>query len=159
MWLNKLKVYRKKSKWIFKLIHKNYSIFFYDHSRLKKHSILATKVNILHLIKIITNTYSKYYTQWWNSKSGTLKDSKGQDSLCHCVVSNSWDPTNCSPPGFSVHGILQERILEWIAIPFFRGSSQRRDQTLVPSIWTWVWSLGWEDLLEKGKATHSSILA
>ena len=28
-----------------------------------------------------------------------------------------WDPTNCSPPGFSVLGILQERILEWIAIP------------------------------------------
>ena len=30
------------------------------------------------------------------------------------------DPTNCSPPGSSVHGILQARILEWIAIPFSR---------------------------------------
>ena len=28
------------------------------------------------------------------------------------------DPTDCSPPGFSVHGILQARILEWISIPF-----------------------------------------
>ena len=28
------------------------------------------------------------------------------------------DPTNCSPPGFSVHGILQARILKWVAIPF-----------------------------------------
>ena len=28
------------------------------------------------------------------------------------------NPMNCSPPGFSVHGILQARILEWIAIPF-----------------------------------------
>ena len=33
------------------------------------------------------------------------------------------DPMNCSPPGFSVHGILQAKILEWVAIPFSRGSS------------------------------------
>ena len=33
------------------------------------------------------------------------------------------DPVNCSPPGFSVHGILQAKILEWVAIPFSRGSS------------------------------------
>ena len=31
---------------------------------------------------------------------------------------------NCSPPGSSVHGILQARILEWVAMPSFRGSSQ-----------------------------------
>ena len=40
------------------------------------------------------------------------------------------EPMDCSPPGFSVHGILQARILEWIAIPFSRGTSQPRDQTL-----------------------------
>ena len=33
------------------------------------------------------------------------------------------DPMGCSPPGSSVHGILQARILEWVAISFFRGSS------------------------------------
>ena len=32
------------------------------------------------------------------------------------------DPMNCSPPAFSVHEILQARILEWVAIPFSRGS-------------------------------------
>ena len=37
----------------------------------------------------------------------------------------------CSPPGSSVHGILQARILEWVAISFSRGSSQPRDQTQV----------------------------
>ena len=37
------------------------------------------------------------------------------------------DPMDCSLPGFSVHGILQARILEWIAIPSSRGSSQPRD--------------------------------
>ena len=36
---------------------------------------------------------------------------------------------DCSPPGSSIHGILQARILEWVAISFSRGSSQPRDQT------------------------------
>ena len=39
------------------------------------------------------------------------------------------DPMDCSPPG-SVHGILQTRILEWVAFPFSRGSSQPRSPTL-----------------------------
>ena len=38
---------------------------------------------------------------------------------------------DCSPASSSVHGILQARILEWVAIPFSRGSSQPRDQTRV----------------------------
>ena len=41
------------------------------------------------------------------------------------------DPMDCSPPGSSVHGISQARILEWIAMPSSRGSSQPRDRTLV----------------------------
>ena len=39
------------------------------------------------------------------------------------------DPMNRSLPGFSVHGILQARILEWVATPTSKGSSQPRDQT------------------------------
>ena len=38
---------------------------------------------------------------------------------------------DCSPPGSSVHGIFQARILEWVAISFSRGSSRARDQTQV----------------------------
>ena len=41
---------------------------------------------------------------------------------------------SCSPPGSSVYGILQTRILEWVAISFSRGSSQPRDQTWVSCI-------------------------
>ena len=41
------------------------------------------------------------------------------------------NPMDYNPPGSSVHGILQARILEWIAIPFSRGSSQARNQTRV----------------------------
>ena len=44
------------------------------------------------------------------------------------------DPMDCSPPGSSVHGILQARILEWVAISFSRGSSWPRDQTQVSRI-------------------------
>ena len=42
-------------------------------------------------------------------------------TLCH--------PVDCSPPGSSVHGILQARLVEWVAIHFSRGSSRPRDQT------------------------------
>ena len=94
------------------------------------------------------------------------------------------NPTDYSPPGFSVHGILQARILKGIAIPFSRGTSQPRDRTLVSyiagrffTIWdiyiyihiyiyiyiyrqeTWIWSLGQEYPLEEGTAVHTSILA
>ena len=41
------------------------------------------------------------------------------------------DPMDCSPPGCSVHGILQARILEWVAMPSLRGPSWPRN-------WTWV---------------------
>ena len=46
-------------------------------------------------------------------------------SLCPTLC----DPMDYSPPSSSVHGILQARILEWVAIPFSRGSSRPRDQT------------------------------
>ena len=41
------------------------------------------------------------------------------------------DPMDCSLPGSSVHGILQARILKWVAISYSKGSSQPRDQTRV----------------------------
>ena len=43
-------------------------------------------------------------------------------------------PTLCDPIDYTVHGILQARILEWVAVPFSRGSSQPRDWTQVSSI-------------------------
>ena len=44
------------------------------------------------------------------------------------------DPMDCSLPGFSVHGILQARILEWITISFSRGSPRPRDRTQISHI-------------------------
>ena len=45
-----------------------------------------------------------------------------------------FDSRDYSPPGSSVHGILQARILEWVAIHFSRGSSQPRAQTGSPAL-------------------------
>ena len=44
------------------------------------------------------------------------------------------DPVDCSLPDSSVHGILQARILEWVAISSSKGSSQPRDRTHVSCI-------------------------
>ena len=55
-----------------------------------------------------------------------------------CLVTQSCptlcNPMVCSPPGSSVHWILQARILEWVAIPFSKRSSQPRDRTQVSCI-------------------------
>ena len=56
-------------------------------------------------------------------------------TLCNPTDCGQWllllQITDCSPPGSSVNGILQARILEWVAISFSRGSSQPRD-------WSWI---------------------
>ena len=62
----------------------------------------------------------------WASFHG-FNEKKKSLQLCLTLC----DPTDCSPPGSSVHGVLQARTLEWAAIPFSRGSSRPRD-------WTWV---------------------
>ena len=48
-------------------------------------------------------------------------------SLQSCLT--LWDTMDSSPPGSSLHGSLQARILEWIAVASSRGSSRPRDQT------------------------------
>ena len=59
------------------------------------------------------------------------------------------DPMDCSLPDSSVHGILQARILEWLAIPFFRRSSLSRDWSQADSL---PWAIrkshvGWKEIL------------
>ena len=65
------------------------------------------------------------------------------------VVSDSCDPRDCSLPGSPVHGILQARILEQIAISFSGGSSRPRNQTWVFCICKWIlYQLSYEGSLE-----------
>ena len=75
------------------------------------------------------------------SSSAEILSDGGQGAfaiLVCCLVTQSCptlcDPMDCNLPGFSVHGILQARILEQVAIPFFRGSSQPRDQTHISCV-------------------------
>ena len=51
------------------------------------------------------------------------------------------DPMDCNPPGSSVHGISQARILEWVAIFFSRGSSWPRDWIQVSRITGWFFTV------------------
>ena len=82
---------------------------------------------------------------WWPGGAGGREVQEEGDicrhSVCVCVkllvtqfCPTLCDPMNYSPPGSSVHGILQARILEWVAFPFSRRSSQPRDWTQVTCI-------------------------
>ena len=63
------------------------------------------------------------------------ENSEKQIVVHRSVVSNSLRYQRlCSPPGSSVHGILQARILEWVAMPFSKGPSWPRDPTPVSCI-------------------------
>ena len=66
---------------------------------------------------------------------------KDDPQICECVHAKSlqlcltlWNPMDCSSPGSSLPGILQARILEWVAMPFSRGSSWPRDQNQVSCV-------------------------
>ena len=87
----------------------------------------------------ITDQGVSILTYITNHQPQTLVSAKVLQSItCYVLAAQLCltfcDPMDCSPPGSSVHGISLARILEWIAIPFSRGSSQPRDQTQVSSI-------------------------
>ena len=65
-------------------------------------------------------------TEWMHHY---LVSSLFRKGVCMCLT--PCDPMGCNPPGSSVHGILQARILDWVPIPFSRGTSQPRAQTCV----------------------------
>ena len=60
--------------------------------------------------------------------------------MCQCVEFDQRNkvaqlcPTLCDPMDYTVHGILQARILEWVAFPFSRGSSQPKNRTVINAI-------------------------
>ena len=80
-------------------------------------------------------------------------------------MSNSFDPMDCSPPGSSVHEILQARILERIAISSSRGSSQPRNWTSVSCtdrqiLYHWAtWEAPWRNGVYEFNRWASSINA
>ena len=71
--------------------------------------------------------YPCFITSWTEVKWSEVK-------WRHSIMSDSLWPMDCSLPGYSIHGIFQARVLEWIAISFSRGSSQPRDRTRVSCV-------------------------
>ena len=69
----------------------------------------------------------------WPTKPLSLKKKSTVYRCCLITVLclTLCDPMDCSPPGSSVHGMSQARILEWVAISSSRGSSQPMDQTRI----------------------------
>jgi len=102
----------------------------------------------------------EYYSVMKRRKSGRLWQ-RGWTLKALVLLAQSWlalcDPMDCSPPGSCLHGILQARILEWVAIPFSRGSSWPRDRTQVSCIaggFFTVWATGesWRHYTEWNKS-------
>ena len=105
----------------------------------------CSKVIILMYILEVTHKITLYIGYGY----GEVEVLVAQSCLTLC---NTMD---CSPPGSSLHGILQARRLEWVTIPFSRRSSQPRDQTQVShiaggffTVWAsrevyWIWRDRW----------------
>ena len=72
------------------------------------------------------------YLNWSSETKMAYRCTCHAKSLQFC--STLCDPLDCSPPGFSVGGILQIRILEWVTMPSSRGSTQSRNQIHIPHI-------------------------
>ena len=81
----------------------------------------------------ITNITIVSFLAWWLMSEEMENSFLKVLGLNVCLVSQSCptlcDPVDCSPPGSSVRGIFQARILEWVAISSSRVSSQPREQT------------------------------
>ena len=77
-----------------------------------------------------TKSWKAYLCLHGTSSIKSVKVKVLVDQSCPTIC----DPMDYSPPGFSVHGILQARILEWVAISFSKRPSRPRDQTRVSCI-------------------------
>ena len=92
--------------------------------------------------------WEKHYQSHLGGMKGFTSPKLAWSNMCVCVCvcvcvcaqlcPTFCEPMDCSLPGFSVHGISQARIPDWVAISFSRESSWPRDQTCV----SWVLSLG-----------------
>ena len=141
------------------------------------------KNNQQNISKLNSTIYKNYHTPW--SSGIYSRDAiSGNQSTGHTILTKGWikvmiiskwkvrvsvtqscptlcDPMNCSPSGFSVHRILQARILKWVAIPFSQGSSWPRDWTWVSytagrffTLWLWAMIISKDAKKAFGKIQH-----
>ena len=103
---------------------------------LKKETIISAK-NVLLRKKRNSGTSLAMFPFFWPCRAACICIVRVRaQSLQSCPT--LCNPMDYSPPGSSVHGILQARILGWATMPFSRGSSQPRDRTLGSCIGRWI---------------------
>ena len=132
-------------------------------------------MKVLCLRSLLTQPQSLHSSQSNPSKSVSLfiqpspqNDSTGCSYLSMCLLNHFshvrlCNPTDCSPPGSSVRGVLQARILEWVATPSSRGSSQLRDPTRISmspalAVAFFTASATWEARGQSRKTRHRQVV-
>ena len=81
----------------------------------------------LHFVKVSQLVRDRLVSCESSQEANVLNQSESEKVTQLC-------PILCDPMDYTVHGILQARILEWVTFPISRGSSQPRDQTQVSCI-------------------------
>ena len=103
--------------------------------------------HFVHIIKERISSLNKIETKFGLNTITQMCVLVAQSCLALC------NPMDCSPPGSSVHGILQARMLEWVAISFSRGSPWPRDGTRVSWISGRLFTI-WDNTDTKEKKFH-----
>ena len=83
----------------------------------------------------LTNTHIRVYTPSRTHSPYTHTHTYRCSHMHKQVKGTQLCLTPCNPTDYTIHGIFQARILEWVAVPFSRGSSQPRYRTQVSSLW------------------------
>ena len=96
----------------------------------RRFTIWATRETPYKYIHIYV--FSLYINIWITELLCCIPETKTTFVNQSCLT--LWDPLDCSTPGSSVHEVLQARILEWVAMPSSKGSSQCRGQTHVSHV-------------------------
>ena len=78
------------------------------------------------------------WSWWWTGRPSVLWLMGSQRVGHNWVTGLNWTGLDWSPPGSSVHGISQAKILEWVAVCFSRRSPQPKDWTQVSSTGRWI---------------------
>ena len=88
--------------------------------------------------RVFMNCLCTHFLNYGKLIKGNLDLLRSTNIIIFVLVrSTPCDSMDCSPSGFSVHGILQARLQEWVAIPFSRGSSRPRDRTCLLDLLHW----------------------
>ena len=88
------------------------------------HGVANSQIRLSDFTFTFSCIAGRFFTDW------AMKEAHLRAQSCPIL----WEPTDCSPPDSSIRGIFQARILYWLAISSFRGSSQPRDQIHVSCI-------------------------